>query len=50
MNLDFGAIEGQDVLDNFDFDSFLNNDGADFTGFDNNFLGGDAGLEAGGDL
>lgn len=27
MNLDFGRVlDGADVLDNFDFDSFLNND------------------------
>lgn len=49
MNLDFG-IEGSDVLDNFDFDSFLNNDAGDGNfGFDAN-MGFDTGLEAGGDV
>lgn len=51
MNLDFGNLEGPDVLDNFDFDSFLNNDSGDGTfgfGADMNF--GDNGLEAGGDV
>lgn len=49
--MDFGNLEGGDVLDNFDFDSFLN----DQTGvgggleFDANFAFGDGGLEAGGD-
>lgn len=26
MNLDFGGLDGPDVLDQFDFDSFLNTD------------------------
>lgn len=48
MNLDFGTLEGGDVLDNFDFDSFLNS-GADDggMGFDN--FAFDGGLEAGAD-
>ena len=45
MNLDF-TLEGGDVLDNFDFDSFLNNDGDGGLGFDANFAFGD-GLDAG---
>ena len=39
-NLDFSALDGGDVLENFDFDSFLNNNGTgdDFT-FDSGALG-----------
>ncbi|KAH9842126.1 camp-dependent protein kinase pathway protein [Teratosphaeria destructans] len=50
-SLDFADLNGPDVLDNFDFDSFLNTgDGNDgLAGFDANFAFGD-GLEAGGDL
>jgi len=49
MNLDFGNMEGPDVLDNFDFDSFLNNEAGDTTfGFDPSMTF-DGGLEAGGD-
>jgi hypothetical protein len=32
FNLDFGALDGPDMLDNFDFDSFLNTD-TDTAGF-----------------
>ncbi|PNS17368.1 hypothetical protein CAC42_7051 [Sphaceloma murrayae] len=50
--MDFGNLDGQDVLDNFDFDSFLNNN--DENGafpFDASMnFGGDGGLEAGGDV
>ncbi|KAK3653351.1 hypothetical protein LTR56_004555 [Elasticomyces elasticus] len=50
MSMDFGADLGGDVLDNFDFDSFLNTgDGDPGLGFDANFAFGD-GLEAGTDL
>lgn len=50
MNMDFANLDGTDVLDNFDFDSFLNtNDGDPGLGFDANFAFGD-GLEAGGDF
>lgn len=45
MNLDF-TLEGGDVLDNFDFDSFLNNDGDGGFGFDANLAFGD-GLDTG---
>ena len=49
MNLDFADIEVPNVLDNFDFDSFLNPDtDAAFT-FDGN-MNFDGGLEAGGDV
>ncbi|KAK3713352.1 hypothetical protein LTR37_008544 [Vermiconidia calcicola] len=41
MNLDFSLSEGGDVLDNFDFDSFLNQDGDGGLGFDANFAFGD---------
>lgn len=43
MNLDF-TLEGGDVLDNFDFDSFLNNDGDGGFGFDANLAFGDGEL------
>ncbi|KAK3115932.1 hypothetical protein LTR53_004263 [Teratosphaeriaceae sp. CCFEE 6253] len=47
---DFGNLEGGDVLDNFDFDSFLNTNDVDpGLGFDASFAFGD-GLEAGADL
>lgn len=50
MNLDFAGLEGPDVLDNFDFDSFLNNEAGDGGfGFDANMGFGDTGLEAGGE-
>ena len=47
MTMEFGALDGGDVLDNFDFDSFLNN-GEDGGGFNFDGLQFD-GLEAGGD-
>ncbi|KAG8624338.1 hypothetical protein KVT40_007405 [Elsinoe batatas] len=49
--MDFGGLDGQDVLENFDFDSFLNNndEGGAFS-FDANMTFGDGGLEAGGDV
>lgn len=53
MNMDFANLEGGDVLDNFDFDSFLNTagDGDGGFAFDANLAFGDGtGLEAGGDL
>lgn len=42
--MDFANLDSGDVLDNFDFDSFLNNTGGDDTGlgFDANFAFGDA--------
>ncbi|CAD0010708.1 unnamed protein product, partial [Aureobasidium pullulans] len=52
MGLDF-EMGGPDVLDNFDFDSFLTTDGgADGFGFDPSGMnfGTDGGLEAGGDV
>ena len=45
MPLEFGDISGGDVLDNFDFDSFLNNDGDMSLGFDATF-NFDGGIEA----
>lgn len=50
MSMDFAdpmANTGGDVLDNFDFDSFLNTDDGGLNGFDN--FSFDTGLEAGGD-
>lgn len=50
MNLEFAGLDGGDVLDNFDFDSFLNTGGDDgLSGFDANFAFGDS-IEAGPDL
>ena len=52
LEFDMGGPTG-DVLDNFDFDSFLTNDaGADAFGFDPSGMnfGTDGGLEAGGDV
>ena len=44
--MDFADLGSGDVLDNFDFDSFLNNPGGDEgLGFDANFAFGDAGTE-----
>lgn len=47
FNMDFANLDSGDVLDNFDFDSFLNNTGDnDGLGFDANFaFGGDGGGE-----
>ncbi|KAK4503719.1 hypothetical protein PRZ48_004634 [Zasmidium cellare] len=45
-NMDFADLGSGDVLDNFDFDSFLNNTGDnDGLAFDANFAFGDAGAE-----
>jgi len=49
MNLDFGNMEGPDVLDNFDFDSFLNNEAGDTNFSFDPSMAFDGGLEAGGD-
>lgn len=44
--MDFANLDSGDVLDNFDFDSFLNNTGGDEgLGFDANFAFGDGGIE-----
>lgn len=44
--MDFANLESGDVLDNFDFDSFLNNDDTGGLAFDANFaFGGDASIE-----
>lgn len=32
-NLDFGPLESPNILEHFDFDTFLNTDAADTTGF-----------------
>jgi len=50
MNLEFANLDGDNVLDTFDFDSFLNTGGDDgLSGFDANFAFGDS-IEAGADL
>lgn len=44
--MEFANLDSGDVLDNFDFDSFLNNTGGDEgLGFDANFAFGDGGIE-----
>lgn len=51
INMDFANLDGGDVLDNFDFDVFLNtNDNENGLGWDANLAFGGDGLEAGGDL
>ncbi len=47
MPLEFSNLDSGDVLDNFDFDSFLNQDNDMGLGFDASFNFGD-GIEAGG--
>jgi hypothetical protein len=51
FNMDFGSLDTGDVLEQFDFDSFLNTDdnGASGFNFDPTSLsfGGDGGVEAG---
>lgn len=47
--MDFANLDSGDVLDNFDFDSFLNNTAEDNgLGFDANFAFGDGGIETDG--
>ena len=49
FNLDF-AVDGPDVLENFDFDSFLHtDDNSTFPSFDLMNFGNDNGVEAGGE-
>lgn len=44
--MDFAGIDSNDVLDNFDFDSFLNNNDDPGLAFDANFaFGGDGSIE-----
>lgn len=44
--MDFANLDTGDVLDNFDFDSFLNNNDDSGLAFDANFaFGGDASIE-----
>ena len=43
----FGGLEGADVLDNFDFDSFLHDDGGFEFDASNFNMGGGDGVEAG---
>lgn len=51
FGMDFGNLDGQDVLDNFDFDAFLNNEAGDGGfAFDASMGFGGDGLEAGGDV
>nr|POE80066.1 transcriptional activator soma [Quercus suber] len=51
MGMDFAGMDGNDVLDNFDFDSFLNTQNDDtLGGLDTNFMFSDAGLEAVGEM
>ena len=51
FGMDFGGLDGQDVLDNFDFDAFLTNENGDGAfAFDASMGFGADGLEAGGDV
>ncbi|RMZ81135.1 hypothetical protein DV738_g2456, partial [Chaetothyriales sp. CBS 135597] len=48
FNLDFSTLDSTDVLENFDFDSFLNTSTDETFGFSNDIVGGgDFGLETG---
>lgn len=50
FNLDFSTLENSDVLENFDFDSFLNTTNDDTFNFDGGIgVGGDFGLDGTGD-
>ena len=49
FNLDFSTLESNDVLENFDFDSFLNTDDTNGSfAFDPNLAGAFEGMEAAG--
>ena len=45
FNLDFSTLDNTDVLENFDFDSFLNTTTDDAFNFDGGMVGGDFSLE-----
>lgn len=49
FNLDFSTLDNTDVLENFDFDSFLNTSNDDAFNFESGMVGGDFSLDAGGD-
>lgn len=44
FNLDFSTLENADVLENFDFDSFLNTSAGDMLDFNADIGGGDFGM------
>lgn len=46
FNLDFSTLENADVLENFDFDSFLNTTGDDGFNFNADELGPDFNMQA----
>ncbi|KLJ13513.1 hypothetical protein EMPG_11552 [Blastomyces silverae] len=46
-NLDFTALDNPDILENFDFDSFLNTDDPNGFGFEPNMAYPTDGVEAG---
>ena len=47
FNLDFSTLDDTDVLENFDFDSFLNTTTDDAANFDSGMKGGDSSVDAG---
>lgn len=49
FNLDFSTLDNNDVLENFDFDSFLNTSNDDAFNFESGMVGGDFSLDAGGE-
>lgn len=49
MNLDFSNLDGPDVLDQFDFDSFLNTNGEGDNAFNFGDMAFDESLQAGGE-
>ena len=50
FNLDFSTLDNTDVLENFDFDAFLNTTSDDTFNFDSGMIGGDFSVDANDDL
>ena len=46
FNLDFSTLDNTEVLENFDFDSFLNTTIDDASNFDGGMIGGDFSVDA----
>lgn len=49
FNLDFSTLDSTDVLENFDFDSFLNTSNDDAFNFEGGMVASDLGFDTGGD-
>ena len=47
FTLDFSTLDNTDVLETFDFDSFLNTTTDDAANFDSGMMGGNFGVDAG---